>query len=298
MISIVIPSYGRPERLGACLAALAEQDGGPYETIVVDDGSPQPLAPVCAQFGEWVKPLRQANAGPAAARNAGVDAASGDFICFTDDDCLPHSGWVSSLLEAQGGDPEKLVGGRVVNALRDNLYSETSQSISDYLYRAQPPKNGGAFFTTNNMGCSRAKFLELGKFDESFRLPAGEDREFGERWGERIGPLIYAPDAIVQHFHELNLTGFWKQQTNYGRGARHLRRLNTQKRQDRVADMSGREDNFGKPSFYAGLLLHPLARRELGLSRRIALTALACLSQIAITRGYFSEKRRERPAAR
>jgi len=296
MISIVIPSYGRPDRLRACLAALAEQDGGPYETIVVDDGSPRPLAAVCAEFGDWVKPLRQVNSGPAAARNNGVANASGDFVCFTDDDCLPAQGWVRALFAAQDGDPAKLVGGRVVNALSDNVYSETSQSISDYLYEAHQPGGGDAFFTTNNMGCARAKFLELGGFDETFRLPAGEDREFGERWGETVGPLVFADKAVVEHFHDLTLAGFWKQQTNYGRGARHLRRLNSA--MDRKPAVKPEQGNFGKPSFYVGLMLHPLTRPGIGLNRRLALTALTWLSQVAITRGYVAEMRQEKRADR
>ena len=289
MISIVIPSYGRPERLRACLAALAEQDGGPYETIVVDDGSPQPLTPVCAEFGDWVKPVRQVNSGPAAARNKGVANALGDFVCFTDDDCLPAPGWVRALFAAQDGNPAKLVGGRVVNALLDNVYSETSQAISDYLYASHQPSSGDAFFTTNNMGCARGNFLELGGFDETFRLPAGEDREFGERWGKHVGPLVFADNAVVKHFHDLTLAGFWKQQTNYGRGARHLRRLNSAAPAER-----SERGNFGKPSFYAGLMLHPLTLPGIGLNRRLALTALTWLSQVAIARGYVAEMRADR----
>jgi len=281
VISIVIPSFGRPERLAMCLAALARQEGGPFETIVVDDGSPTPLAPVCAQAGDWVRCIRQPNAGPAAARNTGVRAAQGDFICFTDDDCLPHPGWAKALLDAQGGDAGRLVGGRVENAYPDNLFAEASQSISDWLYTWHLSKGRKArFFTSNNMGCSRQAFLAIGGFDESFPLAAGEDRAFGLSWQERAGSLVFAPGATIRHAHYLDLKGFWRQQSNYGRGARHLHARTEAEPQKR-----GRLEG---PAFYTNLMLHPLRQRGRNWGHRLALTALACLSQLAVTRGYMA----------
>ena len=280
-ISIVIPSYGRPARLARCLAALARQEGGPYETIVIDDGSPEPLKSICDKAGPWVRSIRQDNSGPAAARNKGVSLATGEFICFTDDDCLPEPGWAKALLAAQGGDRHVLVGGRVENAFPDNLFSETSQSITNWLY-AWHKSNGSKaqFFASNNIGCAKRTFLEMGGFDESFPLAAGEDRDFGMRWSQRAGPLVFAPDARIWHAHDLDMKGFWRQQSNYGRGARHLHGL---------ADAeAGPTERFAKPAFYAGLVLHPMWRPDLRPSRRFALTALACLSQVAIAKGYLS----------
>lgn len=293
MISIIVPSYRRRERLRRCLAALARQDGGPYETIVVDDGSPEPLAPVCAEAGDWVTCIRQANAGPAAARNTGARAASGDILCFTDDDCCPHPGWAKSLWAAQGGDPRRLVGGRVVNGLPDNLFSETSQSISDYLYDwHQAEGQGERFFTSNNLACAKAAYLGLGGFDESFRLAAGEDREFGIRWKREVGPLVFTPEAIVRHDHSLTLGGFWRQQANYGRGAQHLRRRSAQAAPQAVRQAARPARRLEKPRFYAGLMLHPLRRRNLALGHRVALSVLAVVSQLAVTRGYLDQVRR------
>lgn len=289
MISIVVPSYGRPERLRACLAALTQQEGGPYETVVVDDGSPEPLAPICAEFGEWVVAVRQSNSGPAAARNTGVRKASGDFICFTDDDCLPEPGWAKALFAARDGDARKLIGGRVENGLPHNVFSEASQSISNFLYEWHRGEGAeGRFFTTNNMGCDRSRFLDLGGFDESFELPAGEDREFGLRWGRAVGPLLYAPNALVRHVHLLDFAGFWRQQSNYGRGAQQLR-LHEQDNEE-----SGKGRRFETPAFYAKLLLHPMTRTRFRPGRRLVLSALTFLSQLAVTRGYLDQVRAER----
>lgn len=276
-VSIVIPSYNRPDRLGLCLAALAKLDGGPYEIVVVDDGSATPLAPVCAQFGSNVRCIRQENAGPAKARNTGAKAAGGDFIAFTDDDCQPEPGWIMALVAAHGGDPSRLVGGRVDNILTDNIFAAASQSLCDYLYEYFGAEQGSSpFFTSNNMGCSRQRFLEIGGFDETFPLAAAEDREFGMRWRELGGELIYAPDAIMGHAHHLTLSRFWRQHANYGRGARHLHGVVDKRGTPRPKLESAR--------FYFGLMSFPVRK---GRRRGVSQAALLFLSQVAMTRGYF-----------
>jgi GT2 family glycosyltransferase len=278
--SVVIPSFARPARLLACLEALAATRlDGPFEVVVVDDGSPEPLAPAVGGR-DWPFRLslhRQANAGPAAARNAGAAAARAPFLAFTDDDCLPAPGWIAGLMRAQAGDPARLVGGRIDNALPDNVYAAASQDLVDYLYRYFGADTGEApFFTSNNIGCDRARFLGVGGFDRTFPLAAAEDREFGMRWREQGGSLVFAADAVVGHAHGLDLRRFWRQHSNYGRGARHLHRV-------REAGGQGRPP-LERVGFYAGLVTFPL--RD-GGRRPIARSSLMFLSQLAMVAGYL-----------
>lgn len=276
-----MPSHARPERLVECLRALALQDHGPYRTVVVDDGSPESVAGVCAAY-PWVVYHRQENAGPAAARNAGARLArdaGASFLCFTDDDCRPHPGWARALRDANGGDPSRLVGGRVQNALPGNIYATTSQSLCDFLYEYHGADRGTApFFTSNNIGCSTDAFFALGGFDVNFPLAAAEDRDFGLRWQDRLGPLHYAPDAVVDHAHALTLRRFWAQHSNYGRGAHHLHRV-----MDARGDGRPRREKLG---FYAGLMAYPLRRRG---ARFLAQSALMGLSQVAMVSGYLRQ---------
>lgn len=290
-ISIIVPTFERREPLIACLAALGAQEGGPYETIVVDDGGSTQIAEICAAAGPWVRLIRQANSGPAKARNAGARAASGRFLCFTDDDCMPEPGWAKALAAAGGGEVNRLVGGLVRNALPDNLYAETAQSITDYIYDWHRREHGGGvqFFTTNNVGCARSAFIDSGGFDEQYSLAGGEDREFGIRWAHRVGPLVYAPEAVVRHAHELDARGFWRQQANYGRGARRLHLAAPATAQPVT------ETKFERPSFYAGLLFHPMKRSDWSWTRKTAISALCCISQLAIARGFFEMERRPGP---
>ncbi len=274
---IVVPSFSRPRQLETCLDHLAALDGGPWRVVVVDDGSPRPLAPVCAAAGPHVTCLRQENGGPGAARNAGVAAAGGArWILFTDDDCRPRPDWAVRLVAAQGGVAGRLVGGRIENALTDNPYSSASQTLANYLTDRYADRDGGmGFFTTNNMCCLRADFLEAGGFDPAFRQ-ASEDRDLSLRWKDRGGTLVHAPGAVVDHAHALDLGGFWRQHASYGRGARRLHR-----RMDRDGD---RRAKFEALSFYAGLL-----------SRRGPVeAALLGLSQVATAAGYARARLAER----
>lgn len=72
-ISVIIPTYNRPRQLAQCLEALSATRGGNFEVIVVDDGSPEPAEAVTHTFADRLDIicLRQKNAGPASARNAG-----------------------------------------------------------------------------------------------------------------------------------------------------------------------------------------------------------------------------------
>ncbi|EAQ01568.1 putative glycosyltransferase [Pseudooceanicola batsensis HTCC2597] len=284
--AIVIPSYNRPRQLAACLETLAKLEGGPWRVIVVDDGSPEPLAPVCAAAPIEIECIRQKNAGPAAARNAGVAAADGaDTILFTDDDCHPRPDWARRMVAAQDGVPMRLVGGRVVNAVTGNLYSAAAQSIQSYVYEAFGDFSGPfAFFSTNNLACRRVDFEAAGGFDTKFRF-ASEDRDFSRRWRDGGGEMSHVPDAVVDHHHRMGLRGFWRQNWSYGRGAR---RFHT-----KLAAGGGPEVSLASRDFYVGLLFHPLRRPS---PRAAAITGLICAAQALQLGGYLSERRAERRA--
>ena len=281
--AVVVPTHDRPEALAACLDALLRLDPAPGAIVVVDDGGRRPAAEVAARFGDRVRCIRQDNAGPGAARNAGVRAAEGDLVALTDDDCRPRPDWLGALVRAQGGVRGRMVGGRVENALSANVYAASSQALCDYLYAAGGAQAGGAeFFTTNNVAFDRATFEAIGGFDESFPRAAGEDRDLGRRWRGAGGRLVYAADAVVEHAHGMDLRGFWRQQSNYGRGARQLHA-----RMEAQAEAGPR---FGGLGFYAGLVAHPLGD---GLPRPLSRSALLALAQVATAWGYARERPRE-----
>ena len=231
LLTVVIPTYSRPRQLAACLTALAAQRcEAPWEVVVVDDGSPEPLDSIAEAFRGRLdlRFERQANAGPARARNRGVAVARGQFIAFTDDDCLPESGWLGALLRREALTPGAMVGGTTINGLNGDLFASASQLIVDLVYdhfNADPSR--ATFLTSNNILCTRQRFEALGGFDVTFPRAGAEDRDFCDRWKMAGWPLVWEPAARIEHRHAQSLRKFADLHFRYGRGAylHHRRRL-------------------------------------------------------------------------
>jgi glycosyltransferase involved in cell wall biosynthesis len=285
--SVIVPTYQRLESLGRCLDALAAQDIGRdrFEVVVVNDGgADSPRDTVERYRGSLdVRLIEQANAGPAAARNAGAAVARGEYLVFTDDDCLPDSRWLSALSESAARHPGCGVGGRVDNALNDGIYSHASQQLIDFLYGYyNEPDAPGRFFITSNHAVPTARFRELGGFDVTFPLAAAEDRDLCDRWREQGGAIVYDDRAVVHHAHPLGLRSFCRQHFNYGRGAFHL---HVARERRGVAPIL-----FEHESFYPRLVGHPLKKG--GGWRALALSALLLTSQATYAAGYVLERTR------
>jgi glycosyltransferase involved in cell wall biosynthesis len=88
LVSVVVPVHNGAAFVADALESVLAQTYAPVEVIVVDDGSDDDTASIVARHGPAVAVIRQPHAGPAAARNAGVSAASGEYISFLDADDL------------------------------------------------------------------------------------------------------------------------------------------------------------------------------------------------------------------
>ena len=286
--SIIVPTFARPGQLLVCLQALSrlKYPRDRFETIVVDDGSEVPPEEAVAAFKDRldVTLVTQPNAGPAAARNAGADRARGAFLAFTDDDCAPSPTWLKHLALCFAQAPEHLVGGQTVNALPDNIYSNASQILIDYLYDYyNADRSDTRFFASNNLALPASCFHATGGFDSVFACAAAEDREFCDRWLSKGNRMTYAPDAVVYHAHALRWQTFCRLHFRYGQGAFYFHRVRSRRVQRRI--------KIEPVSFYVNLVKYPFpyfSRR-----RALRLAALMGVSQVAHTAGFFWGKARE-----
>lgn len=293
LASVIIPSFQRHDALAVCLGALLSSalPRDQYEIIVVDDGNANPLAPVAARFG--ARCVVQENSGPGQARNLGAANASSDLLVFLDDDCVPTPEWLPTLVKAHRQSPQDLLYGHVANGLKDNLYSEASQQIIDciYAYLENHPRGVddsafSPFATTNNMALPRKQFEQTGGFHHSFRLAAAEDREFCARWLRLGWRLRHVPEAVVHHYHHLDLASYWRQHANYGYGSQQVRQLRA------LSLTPGRK--IEPPAFYLSLLGQPF--REGWTLRAAAISALIALSQAAMVAGVARKAREAGPS--
>ena len=116
--SIIVPTYDRPRCLASCLQSISglTYPRECFEVIVVDDGSPDSLAPVVDSFRAHlnISLIEQSNVGPAAARNNGASNARGELLVFIDDDCTVDLGWLGELADRFAESPGEMVGGGIV----------------------------------------------------------------------------------------------------------------------------------------------------------------------------------------
>lgn len=284
--SVVVPTYERPAQLAACLRALSQLDypRERFEVLIVDDVSARPPHELTESFGDAldVKLLGQTrNAGPAAARNLGARQARGEFLAFTDDDCEPEREWLRAFAARFAEEPARIVGGRTVNALASNPYSETSQLIIEVVYaHFNRDSEDARFFASNNFAVHAASFRDAGGFDETFRT--SEDREICARWRSRGLGMTYEPRAVVRHSHRLTLGSLWRQHFGYGRGALRFHRARAC-----VGDGPFKPD----VDFYTKLLRTALSHTP--RAKAAQLTALLLWSQLANAAGFFYEKFRK-----
>jgi glycosyltransferase involved in cell wall biosynthesis len=96
-VSVVIPTYNRASCLADSVGSVLAQTRPPLEVLVVDDGSTDDTAEVCARFPEPVRCLAKANGGVSSARNLGLGRARGEFVALLDADDV----WPPEKLEVQ-----------------------------------------------------------------------------------------------------------------------------------------------------------------------------------------------------
>jgi glycosyltransferase involved in cell wall biosynthesis len=282
--SIIVPTYERGKQMADCLESLVclEYPRDLFEVIVVDDGSKAPLKDVVLPFGDDlnVTLLTQLNAGPAAARNAGAMRAKGAFLAFTDDDCKPASNWLKKIALRMAETPDHMIVGRVINALRQNVFTATSQLMMDAVYAYY---NGDTrqphFFASNNLVVPADRFRALGGFDTSFPRGTSEDREFCERWLQNGHHMTYAPEAVVERAHAPTFRTFFRHHFNYGRGALHFHSLRVRRGWQRLTI---------DPKFYLHLFSYPFF--HVHSTRAFLFEALLMLSYVAYTGGFLWEK--------
>ena len=286
-VSIVIPTYNRPQQLRACLEACAQLNypRDRFELIVVDDGSATLLDEVVAPFHDRLALtlLRQENKGPAAARNRGAAKAKGDILAFTDDDCLPAAAWLQALATRCAGMPGCAVGGSTLNALPHNPFSTASQLLCTYIvsyYNAVP--ESARFFPSNNLAFPAGGFRAVGGFDEAFG--AAEDRELCDRWLYHGHRIVWAKEAVVYHAHNLTLRTFLRQHFHYGQGAFHFHVLRARRGQHGI--------RLEPAAFYVNMLLYPFEVAQ--PAKALLLAGLMGLSQVASALGLLRERANRR----
>ncbi len=197
LVSVVIPTWNRPDLLERCLHALRRQTLGrdDYEIIVCDDGpsaSSRALVDSMAVLMGGRPHLRYVavhdTQGPAGARNTGWRLARAPVIAFTDDDTLPEPGWLEGGLAAMASGADAAVG-RIVMPLP----SRPTDLQLDAARLSQVE------FATANCFVRRQALMDTGGFDERYTAAWREDSDLHFNLLERGMSITVASEAVVVH---------------------------------------------------------------------------------------------------
>ncbi len=213
-VSVVVASYNGSRTLQNCLESLQRLNYPDYEVILVDDGSTD-RTPEIARLFPQVRYLRQTNQGLSAARNAGIRAARGEVVAFTDDDCRADEDWLYYLV----GD---LVGGDYAGMGGPNFLPAEDSCVAAAVV-VSPGGPAHVMLTDREAehipGCNMAFFKwaleEVGLFNPIYRK-AGDDVDVCWHLQARNLKIGFSPAALVWHYRRSTVKAYLKQQAGYG----------------------------------------------------------------------------------
>jgi glycosyltransferase involved in cell wall biosynthesis len=200
LISSIVPVYNGENYLAEAIESILKQDYEPSEIIVVDDGSTDGTGAVAARYGKRLRYFRQDNAGPAAARNLGINAATGDFIAFLDADDLWHSEKLSRQMSRFEARPElDYCVGHVQNFWIPELKEEEKRFRG---HRISKPLPG---YVTGTLMARRRLFDSVGLFNTA--IVHADDTDWFLRAEDRGGTMELLPDVLLyRRLHTGNLS--------------------------------------------------------------------------------------------
>jgi GT2 family glycosyltransferase len=241
-VTVVVTTCCNPPALERCLRSLLACDYADFEVIVVENrpGSAATRRMLATRFGDWpdLRYLEEPRAGLARARNAGLAAAQGDLVAFTDDDTVLDRSWIRRFVERfERSDDVDCVTGLILpleleteSQLLLEQFAAFGKGFEPRTYRLPEQRNGypvypyapGSIGSGANTVARRAVALELGGFDTALGAgtPAagGEDLDLYIRLILSGCAVAYEPGAIVWHQHPDGAGRLRSQVYRYGVG--------------------------------------------------------------------------------
>jgi glycosyltransferase involved in cell wall biosynthesis len=207
-VTVVIPTYNRIDTLRHVIPSLVRQDirADRYEIVVADsqsnDGTAAYLAEVAREYPR-VRHLPGPYTGRAMARNAGIAAARGAVIMFTDADIIASSDLLSRHLAHHARRDDVAVVGKELQVSSFADYERLRDRPLERrpLHPDSRKKLSWLYFLTGNASVRRVHLDRVGRFDETFTGYGHEDLELGYRLQKAGLTIAYEPNAVDYHWH-------------------------------------------------------------------------------------------------
>lgn len=200
-VTVVIPALNEAQVIGDCLRALHDQTypRDRFEVVIVDNGSTDNTAQIARESGATVMHVAERSAY--VARNAAIRATTGDYLAFTDADCVPAARWIAELIAAESREQTGVVAGHID-------YQMSFDSLGNRMLIASRNKDViranvciHRCAPTGNVMIRRRLFDEHGLFCEA---AYGSDIAMSKRLSGLGHPPVFAPEAVVVHQCDLS----------------------------------------------------------------------------------------------
>ena len=215
-VSVVVCAYNAADTIDDCLSSVSGLTYPAVEIIVVNDGSRDATAAIARRY-TGVRVIDVPNGGLSAARNAGLAAATGEIVAYTDADCRVDADWLTYLVQP-------ILTSNVVGAGGPNVVPSDDPWVAQCVARAP----GGPThvmlddrIAEHVPGCNMAFRREVLLSVEGFNpvyLRAGDDVDICWRLQARGLTIGFSPSALVWHHRRASVTAYWRQQVGYGEG--------------------------------------------------------------------------------
>lgn len=222
VLSVIIPVYNDPDGLRQTLSSLVDQHNNPeFEIVVVDNNStdetPRVIEEFKREYPDIVHGCEETDIQSSyAARNTGIENASGEILAFIDADVRVDYMWVADISEKFENSSVDYLGCNVemyVPDGEDTIWARYDVSMG---LPVQHYLKAKGFAPTCALAVRRNVIEQIGSFDET--LVSGGDKEFGRRVNNHNFNMEYAPDIVVQHPARTSLNSLLKKASRIGQG--------------------------------------------------------------------------------
>lgn len=228
-ISVVIPHKNNFDKLLLCIDALKNQSYNQdlIEIIIIDNGSKN------SYFKKLKELSRESNfilqletiSGSYAARNRGLKIAKGEYIAFTDSDCIPNPDWIEKgIYELKKSSNVDIIAGNMKLSFKKDEEPNTFELFEKIYYYKQEINVKNNFAATANIFTRERVIKDVGLFNQN--LKSNGDREWCYRAVSKGYKIRYYEDLIINHPARNNFMDFFKRQLRFTGGTFMLKRLN------------------------------------------------------------------------
>ncbi|HYY74168.1 MAG TPA: glycosyltransferase, partial [Solirubrobacterales bacterium] len=220
-ITVVVCTHNGARTIRDCLEGLRKLEYPDFEVIVVDDGSTDATPAIAREYGHRL--IRTQHQGLSAARNTGLEAATGEIVAYIDDDAYPDSHWLTYLAATFLATTHAGVGGPNLPPSGDGPIADCVANAPGGPVHVLLSDEEAEHIPGCNMAFRKVCLEAIGGFDPQFRA-AGDDVDVCWRLRATGWTLGFSAAAVVWHRRRNSIRAYWRQQRQYGRAEALLAR--------------------------------------------------------------------------